>query len=131
VIPEPPAFAYEGDRRRALFGVAGRFAAAVGVSAIVALFFVIMVPTAQGRPPLTDGAISSLASLVKSIKTALDPLLKKSDPSELAIAEYRTIVASKGTGQSSGTPEESEALLQKFLQWQQKPVSATSSRGPH
>src|SRR4051794_40088135 len=44
IIHEPPAFEREMDRRAALITVAGRFAAAVGVSAIVALFFVIMVP---------------------------------------------------------------------------------------
>jgi len=41
---EPPGFVRELDRRMAILSVAGRFAAAIGVSAIVALFFVIMVP---------------------------------------------------------------------------------------
>jgi hypothetical protein len=88
---EPAAFAYEQDYRRALFGVAGRFAAAVGVAAIVAFFFVIMVPTSQ-----------------------------KNDPSELAVSEYRTMLASASAAQTKTTPEESEALLRKFVQWQQR-----------
>src|SRR5438105_1288573 len=44
VIREPPGLARELDRRMPFIGVAGRFAAAVGISAIVALFFVIMAP---------------------------------------------------------------------------------------
>lgn len=116
-IPEPPAFAYEPDRRRALFGVAARFTAAIGVSAIVALFFVFMVPT---TPP-AHGAMTSLSALVKSIRTALSPAPQKSDSSELAVSEYRAILTSAGAGQPAATPEESDALLQKFMQWQQKP----------
>jgi hypothetical protein len=46
IIHEPPGFADE-DRRATLITVAGRFAAAVGVSAIVALFFVIVVPASR------------------------------------------------------------------------------------
>ena len=85
------AFAFDHDQRRSLFTVAARFAAAVAASAVVAFFFVIMVPTSQ-----------------------------KSDLSKLAGTETRTIVASATTAQSNVTPEESQALLQKFMQWQQR-----------
>ncbi len=47
VMNEPPGFVRELDRRMAILSVAGRFAAAIGVSAIVALFFVIMVPASR------------------------------------------------------------------------------------
>src|SRR5713226_9611511 len=47
VMHEPPGFVRELDRRMAILSVAGRFAAAIGVSAIVALFFVIMVPASR------------------------------------------------------------------------------------
>ena len=128
MIPEPPSFAYERERRSAIFGIAGRFAAAIGVSAIVALFFVFMVPTSQARVATADNAISSLSGLVKSLRTALLPAPQKRDSSEPVFSEYRTIPASDRSGQSAATPEESEALLQKFVQWQQKPASAPIPR---
>src|SRR6202166_696371 len=64
-IQEPPGLADALDRRAALMRVVRRFAAAVGVSAIVALFFVIMVPASR----LPDSGGSS--GIVKSIKSAL------------------------------------------------------------
>src|SRR6476469_1073099 len=47
VIRERAERARELDRRAALMSVATRFAAAIGVSAVVALFFVIMVPASR------------------------------------------------------------------------------------
>src|SRR6476661_7042927 len=47
VIHEPAELARELDRRAAVMSVATRFAAAIGVSAVVALFFVIMVPASR------------------------------------------------------------------------------------
>ena len=67
IIHEPPGLAEELDRGTALITVAGRFAAAVGVSAIVALFFVIMVPAS--RLPGSGG--SSAAGIIRSFKAAL------------------------------------------------------------
>jgi hypothetical protein len=115
IIHEPPGFEREMDRRAALITVAGRFAAAVGVSAIVALFFVIMVPAS--RQP--DGASSS-AGFLRSLKTALIQPGQKDDGSPPAIAEFQTILASAQTIQPA-TREQSEQLLQQFLQWRQKP----------
>jgi hypothetical protein len=121
VMLEPP-FEYEG---RALFGVAGRFAAAIGGAAIVALFFVVMVPTAQGHAP--NSTMTSLSGLLSSIKTALAPAPKKEVP-EIPLSEYH-LLASAGAAQPQPQPaasEDSEALLQKFMQWQQKPDSTGS-----
>src|SRR5947207_6925522 len=58
VVREPPGLGRELDRRTALAGVAGRFAAAIGVSAIIALFFVILAP-ASWQP---DSSSSSLTA---------------------------------------------------------------------
>jgi hypothetical protein len=46
-VSEPADLFPELDRRMSLIGVAGRFAAAIGVSAIAALFFVFMVPASR------------------------------------------------------------------------------------
>ena len=95
IASEPPAFAFGRDQRRGSFSVAARIAAAVAASAVIASIFVVMVPTSQ-----------------------------KDDASKLAGSEVQTIVASATVAsataaQTSVTPEQSQALLQKFVQWQQ------------
>jgi hypothetical protein len=123
VIHEPPGFVRELDRRIALISVAGRFAAAVGVSALVALFFVIMVPASRdhARPP--DGGASSFSGILQSIRTALYQPPRRDDDSKPALSEFQTILASTRTSQTVITHEQSETLLQQFLQWRQKPGS--------
>src|ERR1700731_4413707 len=117
VIQEPPGLADELDRRAALMSVVGRFAAAVGVSAIVALFFVIMVPASR----LPDSGGSS--GIVKSIKSALFQPGQREDGSKPAIAEFQPILASAAQGNQPATREQSGQLLQQFMQWRQKPNS--------
>jgi hypothetical protein len=115
VIYEPSGFAQERDRRKAVISVAGRFAAAVGVSAIVALFFVFMIPAS--RAPDGSGAASS--GTIQSIKAALFQPAPKDDDSKPALSEFRTVLAASPTGQPV-THEQSETLLQQFKQWRQK-----------
>jgi hypothetical protein len=119
VIQEPPGLADELDRRAALVSVVGRFAAAVGVSAIVALFFVIMVPASR----LPDGAGTTPAGILRSLKTALLQPGQR-DEAKPAIAEVQPILASAQTTTQPATRAESEQLLQQFLQWRQKPNPA-------
>ncbi|SRR5258708_150210 len=120
VIQEPPGLADELDRRAALMSVVGRFAAAVGVSAIVALFFVIMVPASR----LPDGAGTSPAGILRSLKTALLQPAQR-DEAKPAIAEFQPILAAaQATTAQPATHAESEQLLQQFLQWRQKPNAA-------
>ena len=129
VIQEPPGLAE--DRGSALITVAGRFAAAVGVSAIVALFFVIMVPASR----LPDSGGSS--GIVKSIKSALFQPGQHDDASKPAIAEFQPILASAAAQGSQPAPaaapapaarEQSGQLLQQFMQWRQKPGSAETTQ---
>ena len=68
--------------------VAG-FAAGIGVSAIIAFVFSILIPK-----------------------------LSPSTPSQPAVSETTSTIAAPGGDKT--TPEESEALLRKFMQWQQK-----------
>jgi hypothetical protein len=124
VIYEPPGFGRELDRRIALINVAGRFAAAVGVSALVAAFFAIMVPASRdyARPP--DGGAPSFSRILQSIRTAFYQPPRKDDDSKSAASELQTILTSTRTSQAAViTHEESETLLQQFLQWRQKPGS--------
>jgi hypothetical protein len=116
VIHEPPGLTEELDRGTALITVAGRFAAAVGVSAIVAMFFVIMVPASR----LPDSGGSS--GIMRSIKSVLLQPGQRDEASKPAIADFQPILASTQTGQPA-TREQSEQLLQQFMQWRQKPNS--------
>ena len=124
VIHEPPGFARERDRRTALLGVAGRFAAAIGVSAIVALFLVVMVPTSQDHARQPDGVGSSISGIYYSVKSAFSLPPQRDDDAKPALFEFQTILASSRTEQPVATHEQSQTLLQQFLQWQQKPTQA-------
>lgn len=124
IVHEPPGFAHEREQRTALLGVAGRFAAAVGISAIVALFFVIMVPASQDSARHSDGAGSSIAGILHSVKAALHLPTQGREDSKPALSEFQTILTSSRTNEPVSTHEQSETLLQQFLQWQQKPAQA-------
>lgn len=124
VIHEPPGFVNELDRRIALIRVARRFAAAVGVAALVALFFVIMVPASRDYARPGDGGASSFSGILQSIRTALYQPPRRDDDSKPALSEFQTLLASTRTSPPVTTHEQSEKLLQQFLQWRQKPDSA-------
>ena len=123
IIHEPPGLAEE-DRRAALMTVAVRFVAAVGVSAIVALFFVIMVPASRQAD---GGATASASALMHSIKAVLLQPGQRDEGSKPAIDEFQSILASSQSSQPA-THEQSEQLLQQFLQWREKPSSTTTSQ---
>jgi hypothetical protein len=145
VMEEPTGLARELDRRDALFGVAGRFALAIGVSALVAVFFVFMIPAS--RQP---DAGASLAGTIEQMKAALKltPAPQREDapaaadtntaaanalanlppppptanaPASGNVADYQNLrVPSETT--PPVTHEQSEKLLQQFMRWQQKPA---------
>jgi hypothetical protein len=122
VIHEPPGIERELDRRTALMSVAGRVATAVGVSGIVALFFVIMLPALR----LPDGG-STTSAILQSMKSALLQPGQRGEDSKPAIAEFQTILASVPTSQLA-THAQSEQLLQQFLRWRQRPNAAEAPR---
>ena len=93
----PHVFEPETDRRK-FAGVATRLAAAIGVSALVALFLALAVPNL---------------------------LLRQNDGSKAALAEFQPFLASVEAGQST-TSEPSEKLLQRFMEWRQKSTSTPS-----
>jgi hypothetical protein len=121
VIQEPEELTRE-LRRMAVLGVAGRFAAAVGVSALVALFFVVMIPAS--RSP--DGFSLSTAGIIESIKASLPQSVAKDETPQptpsAAASELQTLLASSPPSSEPVTREQSEQLLQQFVQWQTKPA---------
>ena len=115
IIHEPPGLARELDRRKALVTVVGRFTAAVGISAVVALFFVVMIPASR-QPDA-----GALAGMVQSVKAMLIQPDANNDGPKPATAEFQTILASPRNSPTA-TREQSERLLQQFVQWRQKPA---------
>ena len=120
VISEPAGFFHELDRRIALVSVAGRFAAAIGVSAVVALFFVVLVPASRDHAGQPDGAPSGM---IQSMKAALNEQPSGSEDAKPGLCELQTIL---GAPQSQPviTHAQSETLLQQFMQWREKPTLA-------
>jgi hypothetical protein len=142
VMRDPPEFTRERDRRSVAFKIAGRFAAAIGVAAVVALFFVNIVPVS--RQP---DASSSFVAAVQSMKTTpaaapaslpvatpetkdarADQTQAKPDQADLkatpALSQFQALLASGEAAAQSPQTVKSESpekpLLQQFMQWNQK-----------
>jgi hypothetical protein len=118
VMSETRALVREMERRGTLFGVTVRMVAAIGIAAIIALFFVVMVPTA--RQP---DSMQSFFAAGQSSTAALSQHDQSEDVPKPALAEFRSLLASGDTAQAAerAQPEkESDKVLQQFLQWRQK-----------
>jgi hypothetical protein len=118
VMVNPQTLERELDRRGAMFGVAGRLAAAIGVSAAVALFFVIMIPSSRQPDPSTS---TSLSTTVQQFSAALSqrPSGEEAKP---AIAEFQSLLTSNDQAQAQPASDKQSdpRLLQQFMQWRQK-----------
>ena len=106
---EPAGRIRDLDRRAALLSVATRFASVAGAVAIVALLFLVMKPASR----------QSVASSGPSDTTGSTPQPNQGDvKSNPALAEVKALPVS-----SSSQPvihEQSQQLLQRFLQWHEK-----------
>jgi hypothetical protein len=121
VIYEPAGLARE-LRRAALFSVAARFGAVVAVVAVVALLFVLMLPASR-----QSDASSTSSEITGSIRTALPQSSQGDDGSKPALAAFQGVLASAPVNQPA-TNEQSQQLLQQFLQWRQKANSTKASQ---
>ena len=121
--PLDPEVMHEPDlEKKALWTIAARFAAAIGVAALVALFFVVAVP---GLRQGGDSEPSTLTNVTQSLKSALSPSGEAS--SKPAINEFQALLAS--TPPSAPAPSEPDSqLLKQFMQWREKPDPATPQR---
>ena len=120
LLGETRALTREFERRGSVLGVVGRIAGAVVVSAIIALFFVVMMPARQ-----QDNAASFTAT-VQSFTTALSQQPAQPLPTEEtkkpALAEFQSLLAASDTAQAAEreqTDKQSDKLLQQFMQWRQ------------
>ncbi|NOJ48849.1 hypothetical protein HCN50_21800 [Bradyrhizobium sp. WSM 1744] len=122
--PLDPEVMHEPDleSKKALWSVAARFAAAIGVAALVALFFVVAVP-GSGQ---SDGEqASAFSGLAQSIKSALSQSGEASQ--KPAINEFQSLLASTPPS-APAQSEQSGQLLQQFMQWREKPDQAAPQR---
>jgi hypothetical protein len=111
----------ELQSKKALWSVAARFTAAVGVSALVALFFVVVVPGTRQ----SDGEPSTFSGIAQSIKSAL--FQPREAPPKPAIDEFQAILASTQPATPAAS-EPSGELLKQFMQWRENPASAAPPR---
>ena len=103
--PLDPELVYEPEQPRSLFRIVGRFAAAIGVVAIIGFLFFSMIPKSQGSDPATAGAAPPSEDS--------QALLQK-------FVQFEKSQDGKPAGAAQATPDDSQALLQKFMQWQDK-----------
>jgi hypothetical protein len=141
VMREPPEFTRERDRRSVLLKIAARFAAATGVAAVVALFFVNIVPVS--RQP---DASSSFVAAVQSMKTTTPPpaavtapaIAATPDVTEVkaeqadakpdkadvnptpALSQFQSLLASDAAQAPKTDTTPDRPLLQQFMQWNQR-----------
>ena len=110
------------DSKKALWTVAARFAAAIGVAALVALFFVVAVPGSRQ----SDGEQSStFSNVAQSIKNAL---FQSGEASQKpAINEFQSLLASTPPSAPPASEQDGQ-LLKQFMQWREKPDPATPQR---
>jgi hypothetical protein len=134
VIHEPAELARELDRRAAVMTMAARFAAAIGIAAVVALFFVIMMPGSRPDAGSTFGANLQSASVQPastppvSVQTKDAPAFgQREDGAKSALAEFQTLLSS-AQASLPAAHEQSDQLLQQFMKWGQKPNATNASQ---
>lgn len=111
------------ESRKALWTIAARFAAAIGVAALVALFFVVAVP--GSRQSDGETSTSALTNVTQSIKNALSQSGEASQ--KPAINEFQALLASTPPSHPAAAEQDSQ-LLKQFMQWREKPDPATPQR---
>ncbi|MGA7809072.1 hypothetical protein [Bradyrhizobium sp.] len=129
VLVEPQALARELDKRNAIFGVAGRLAAAIGVSAVIALFFVIMMPASRQSDAQStfQASVQQFSAGLAQAHPAEDTAASTAKP---ALAEFQSLLTTTASAdQAAAAPAPADnKLLQQFMQWRQKGNSPGSAQ---
>jgi hypothetical protein len=122
VVHEPDGLARELDWRGELFSLAARFAAVAGVVTVLGLLYILMVPAAR-----TSDTASTSSEISGSAKTAQPQPGQVDLASKPALAQFKALLATAPVSQPA-PHEQSEQLLQGFMQWRQKDNSTGTSR---
>lgn len=119
--PLEPESIYDRSRPRALIAIAGGIGAAMAVTAIGAFVFFTVSPKAKSEPPKLSVSISTPASAA--------PARVASEDSEALLRGFMKFqqgtenaqhAISEPAGSAKEGSEKPQALLEKFIQWQQK-----------
>jgi hypothetical protein len=117
--------AREIKRRGRLLGHLGRLVAAIGVSAIIAQLFVMMMPAA--RQPDNTQVFAAAVQLF----TARSQQHRSGDAPKPALAAFQSLLASDDTAPAAGREQpayQSDRVLRRFLQWRQKANPGEAAR---
>lgn len=113
---DPEVMREPEQEKKALWSVAARFGAAIGVAALVALFFVVVVPGSRQSDSSEQTASPGIAQSIKAT------LFQSGETSpKPAISEFQAILASTPPS-NPPTSDSSGELLQQFMQWREKPA---------
>jgi hypothetical protein len=120
-INEPARRTRDLDRQAAPLSVAVRVAAVAVVVAVVALLFIIMKPASQ------QSVAGSTPSDITGSTSAVPPQSSQGDvESKPALAEFKALLAPPPSQPASH--EQSQQLLQSFLQWSKKANTTETSQ---
>jgi hypothetical protein len=125
-LRQPVGLERELDWRGELFSLAARFALAAGVVTVVALLFFILVPTS--RQPDTASNAAENAGSTGSTRAALPPSGQVDLASKPALSQFKGLLATAPVAVQPPAHDQSQQLLQGFMQWRQKATSNETSR---
>jgi hypothetical protein len=108
-VPVPSDFKREGKRRMWAAGVIG-VAGAVAIASAAALLFVNLFPREKDAIQSFAAAVPPASSLFR----------QAGEPSKPPFPQVRGLVTDNNNSGPSATHEQSERLLQQFVQWRQK-----------
>ena len=119
--PLESQFVYE-RRPRGLLATAGAIAAAIGVTAVLALVLFNALPRSKSDPAELAVSISTPASATPAQVTSEDSqaLLQGFKQFQRTQGSEDPAVAQTGSTAAKEAPEKSQVLLDKFMQWQQR-----------
>jgi predicted NodU family carbamoyl transferase len=110
IVPEPIEYKRQGTRRT-LIAIASGVAAALAVASVAALLFVTIYPKEEDSG--------------QSVAAAVQAAAPGDDKS--ALSQFRALVnVNVNASGQNFTHEQSERLLQQFVQWRQKTVAISS-----
>jgi hypothetical protein len=122
--PLESQFVYERRPRRGLLATAGAIAAAIGVAAILALVLFNVFPRSKTDPAELAVSISTPASATPAQATTTEDsqaLLEGFKQFQrIQGSESPAVSEPASAGTAKEAPEKSQALLEKFMQWQQR-----------
>jgi hypothetical protein len=122
--PLESQFVYERRRPRGLLATAGAIAAAIGVTAILALVLFNVFPRSKSDPSELAVSISTPASAtpaqVTTSEDSQELLQRFKQFQKIQGSEDAAVSKPASAGTAKEAPEKSQALLEKFMQWQER-----------